>query len=162
MTANVTCNFDPESSQLTFARRWRQWTDFILFILFRSRHQSRSYLTKNSVCPKRTCLHHKPDTDLLRKEGWFSRRSCASRNRILSCRLLHLSWQKSGLKVMASSFDLLAVLPRSQLGKTALEKSFKRPVAHRSKKTRSITWVSLKTNIYRVQLITSIFTEWAL
>ena len=31
MTANVTCNFDPDSSQLTFARRWRQWTDFILF-----------------------------------------------------------------------------------------------------------------------------------
>ena len=93
---------------------------------------------------------------ILRKERWFSRRSCAGRNRILSCQLLHLSWQKSGLKVTASSFDLLAVLPRSQLGKTALEKSFKRPVAHRSKKTRSISWVSLKTNIYRVQLITSI------
>ena len=56
---------------------------------------------------------------LWRKERWFSRRPCA-------CRLLHKFYvyrESFGLKVVASLFGLLAVLSRSHLGKTALQKS---------------------------------------
>ena len=57
MTANVTCSLDLESS--TSVENGAK----VGILSFRSRHQSRSYFEKNSVNPKRKCLHHKPEME---------------------------------------------------------------------------------------------------
>ena len=80
--------------------------------------------SKKTVNPKRKCLHHKPEMDVFFEEKSddfpeeVARVDC-----FINSGKFYMYRESFGLKVVASLFGLLAVLSRSHLGKTALQKS---------------------------------------
>ena len=111
---------------------------------FRSRHQSRSYFEKNSVNPKRNCLHHKPEMDIFFEEESDGFPEEVARVDCFINFNLRVSWK---LWIESCGFFIwfagrVVTLTSWQ---DCTSEILERPVVHRSKRTWSITGVSLRT-----------------